>query len=279
LQPSDHIAHVIGHPISQSLSPLIHNHWLKKYGIEGTYSIIDIAPEDLETWVQEVRKISIKGWNITIPHKTGILTFLDKVAPLARQMGAVNTVSKASDGTLTGFNTDGVGLMTHLKKSIPDWPQDRPALILGAGGAARAAALMLANENIPMVMISNRTREKAETIASDLGRGRLVVVDWEERSVSARAAGLIINTTSLGMIGQHSLDIEFKGCARNTVYYDIVYKPLETTAMKQAQQQGLRVLDGLGMLVYQAAAAFKIWFGIDPDYDDVLHQKLLDALS
>ena len=279
MQPSDHIAHVIGHPISQSLSPLIHNHWLKKYGIEGTYSIVDIAPDDLGTWVHQVRKSPIKGWNITIPHKTGILPLLDKVAPLARQMGAVNTVSKTSDGTLTGFNTDGVGLMTHLRKSIPDWPQDRPALILGAGGAARAAALMLANESVPMVMISNRTREKAETIAADLGRGRLVVVDWEERSVSARAAGLIINTTSLGMVGQHPLDIEFAGCARDTVYYDIVYKPLETTAMKAAHAQGLRVLDGLGMLVYQAAAAFKIWFDIEPDYDDALHQKLLDALS
>jgi shikimate dehydrogenase len=192
---------VIGHPISQSLSPLIHNHWFENSKVTGLYKSEDVHPSDLAGFVQMAKNKALKGFNITIPHKTNIIPFLDKLAPIARQMGAVNTVKIMDDGTCVGFNTDGIGLVAHLKKSVPDWPKDKPTLILGAGGAARASALGLLNEKIPMVMITNRTREKAEIIAQEIGRGRITVVDWDDRSTAVAAAGLVVNTTSLGMIG------------------------------------------------------------------------------
>jgi len=271
-------AAVIGYPVRQSLSPLMHQHWMRQMGIEGEYEAIEVAPEYLGAFVLEAKKIGLSGFNVTVPHKTEILQYLDKIAPLARQIGAVNTVKITPDGRLTGYNTDSLGLVTHLKSIAPDFPHDRPALILGAGGAARAAALGMLGENIPMVMISNRTRSKAEAIAADVGRGRMVVVDWHARSEAVVAAGTVINTTSLGMVGQPPLSFDLSGAAKDTVIYDIVYKPLETALLNQAKSLGLRTVDGLGMLVHQGAAAFKIWFGETVAFDAELRIKLEAAL-
>ncbi len=267
-------AAVIGFPISQSLSPFIHNHWFKQCGIEGEYEAIEVAPENLETAVQNLVAEGYAGFNVTVPHKTEIIQYLDKVAPLARQMGAVNTVKIGEDGSLTGFNTDGIGLVKHLKNMVPEFPKDKPALIVGAGGAARAAALGLANENLPMVMITNRTKEKAEAIAAEVGRGRIAVVDYNAREEAVSAAGLIVNTTTLGMTGQPLLELDLSSAASDTVVYDIVYKPLKTNLLSQAENRGLKIVDGLGMLVHQGAAAFKIWFGEDVEFDTVLREKL-----
>ncbi|NVJ99778.1 MAG: shikimate dehydrogenase [Alphaproteobacteria bacterium] len=267
-------AAVIGWPISHSLSPVIHNHWMKTHGIEGHYDKVAVEPDNLAEALDRFREEGFSGFNVTVPHKETVMAHLDKIAPLARQMGAVNTVQIADDGTLTGFNTDGIGLVTNLKKSVPDWPHDKPVLILGAGGAARAAALGLLTENVPMVMITNRTREKAEAIARDIGRGRMTVVDWEDRSHAVSAAGLVVNTTVLGMKGQHPLEIDLMAAAKDTVVYDIVYQPLMTPLLRDAEALGLRTVTGLGMLVYQAAAAFKIWFGVEVDYDDALRAEL-----
>jgi len=269
-------AAVIGWPVSHSLSPLIHNHWMKQVGVEGRYEAIAVEPENLEAEVQRLVAEGYSGFNVTVPHKEKILPLMTKLAPLARQMGAVNTVKVETDGTLTGFNTDGIGLVTHLKTSVPDWPHDRPALILGAGGAARAAALGLLLENLPFVMIANRTRSKAEKIAKDVGRGRMTVVDWQDRNSAVAAAGLIVNTTTLGMAGQPPLELDLSTAASDTVIYDIVYKPLETALLAAARARVLRTVDGLGMLVHQGAAAFKIWFGQDVGYDDEL-KTLLEA--
>lgn len=269
-----HKAAVIGWPISHSLSPLIHMHWMKKYGIEGTYEKIAVGPEAIETALKTFRADGFTGFNITVPHKEAILPYLDKVAPMARQIGAVNTVKIGADGTLSGFNTDGIGLVMNLKKSVPDWPKDKPALVLGAGGAARAAALGLLNEDVPFVMIANRTRAKAELIANEIGRGRMTVVDWDARDDAVAAAGLVVNSTVLGMKGQHPLDIDLSAAAKDTVIYDIVYQPLNTKLLQDAQSLGLRTVTGLGMLVYQAAAAFKIWLGVEAEYDDDLRSKL-----
>jgi len=271
-------AAVIGFPIAQSLSPLMHKHWMQQVGIDGDYEAIEVAPEHLGAFVEEAKRIGLSGFNVTVPHKTAILPFLDKIAPLAKQMGAVNTVKIGENGFTSGFNTDGIGLVTHLKTSVADYSVDRPALILGAGGAARAAALGLLTEHIPMVMISNRTREKAEAIANEIGRGRMTVVDWNARMDAVAAAGLIVNTTVLGMSGQNQLDIDLSAAANDTVVYDIVYKPLETELLANARSRGLRVVDGLGMLVHQGAAAFKIWFGKDVGFDAALRSKLEAAL-
>lgn len=272
-------AAVIGSPVAQSLSPLIHAHWFEEAGLNGVYSAIDVAPNKLAAVFDQFKREGFSGFNITVPHKTAILPLLDKIAPAARQMGAVNTVKIAADGTTTGINTDGIGFIKHLKNAAPGWPKDRPALLLGAGGAARAAALALLNDGVPLVMISNRTREKASLIAEEIGRGRMVAIDWDERSDAVAGAGLVVNTTVLGMQGQASLDIDLSSALRDTVVYDIVYKPLETALLKQARQYGLKTVDGLGMLVYQGAAAFKAWFGFDACYDDVLRRKLLTALG
>lgn len=267
-------AAVIGYPISQSLSPVIHNHWFEACGMNGSYEAIEVKPEDLKAAVEHLKAEGYAGFNITVPHKTEIIKYLDKVAPLARQMGAVNTVKIAEDGTLTGFNTDGIGLVKHLKDTIPEYPKDKPALIIGAGGAARAAALGLVNENLPMVMISNRTRAKAEAIADEVGRGRITVVDWNTREEAVAASGLVVNTTVLGMAGQPALELSLDNAASDTVIYDIVYKPLETSLLKAASDRGLKTVDGLGMLVHQGAAAFKIWFGVDVGFGADLRKNL-----
>jgi len=267
-------AAVIGWPISHSLSPTIHNHWMKQHGIDGTYEKVAVGPDAIATALAQFKAEGYAGFNVTVPHKEAIMPYLDKIAPLARQMGAVNTVKIADDGTMTGFNTDGIGLVTNLKKSVPGWPKDRPVLILGAGGAARAAALGLLMEEVPLVMITNRTRAKAEAIADEIGRGRMTVVDWDDRADAVAAAGLIVNTTVLGMKGQPALEMDLSGAMKDTVVYDIVYQPLMTPLLEDAEACGLRVVTGLGMLVYQAAAAFKIWFGVDVDYDDALRAEL-----
>lgn len=267
-------AAVIGWPVDHSLSPLIHNHWFKQLGMAGHYGKIAVQPGNLGQMIKGLKAQGFSGFNVTVPHKEAVMPFLDKLAPLARQMGAVNTVKIAEDGTLTGFNTDGIGLVTNLKKSVPGWPKDKPVLILGAGGAARAAALGLSHEDVPMVMIANRTRAKAQAIADELGRGRIAVVDWDDRETAVSAAGLVVNTTVLGMKGQPALEIDLTSAAKDTVIYDIVYQPLMTPLLKQAEALGLRTVTGLGMLVYQAAAAFKIWFGVDVAYDDTLRAEL-----
>ncbi|WP_051556030.1 shikimate dehydrogenase family protein [Kordiimonas gwangyangensis] len=182
-------AAVIGWPLTHTLSPVIHNHWMAKYGISGCYEKRPVAPDSIGDALAAMKAEGLVGFNITVPHKEAIIPHLDKLAPLARLMGAVNTVKIEPDGKTTGFNTDGIGLMANLQQNLPSWPKDRPAMVIGAGGAARAAALGLLNENLPFVVITNRTREKAEVIAKEIGRGRMVVVDWKERNDVALTAG------------------------------------------------------------------------------------------
>ncbi len=272
-------AGVIGYPIAQSLSPLIHNHWMRQLAILGDYSAIEVAPDALERAIDTFKRQDFCGWNVTVPHKTNIVQYMDTLAPLARTLGAVNTVKVDTNGHLTGFNTDVAGFMDHLQASAPDWPRDKPVLVLGAGGAARAAIMGLINQDVPFVMICNRTRPKAEDVAARLGRDRVTVVNWGDRNEAATSAGLIVNTTVLGMQGSPALDLDLSGAGKDTVVYDIVYKPLETPLIKQARSHGLQMIDGLGMLVGQAAAAFHIWFGITPNYDKALKTKLLSELG
>lgn len=272
-------AAVIGYPIAQSLSPFIHTHWMGQVGMAGEYTAVEVKLGELPQFIEKAKAEGLSGFNITMPHKIDIVPLLDTVAPMARSMGAVNTVKINEDGSLSGFNTDGIGLLAHLKASVPDWPQDKPVLIMGAGGAARAAALAFVNESVPMVMITNRTREKATALADEIGRGRMTVVDWEDRSSALSGAGLLVNTTMLGMEKQPSLDIDLSGAAPDTVIYDIVYKPLETDLLASARAKGLRTVDGLGMLVHQGAAAFKIWFGESVGFDQKLREKLEAKIS
>lgn len=272
-------AAVIGHPIGQSLSPLMHSHWFETSGLKGSYEPFDVAPEDLEKTLRKFQTSGYAGFNITVPHKTAIVPLLDRLTPTAREMGAVNTVMFKPDGTSVGVNTDGIGFIKHLSSSVPDWPKDRPVLVLGAGGAARAACLALINDGASMVMLCNRTAEKAKNVADDIARGKATIVEWNDRNHAVMGAGLVVNTTSLGMVGQPELDLDLSAAATDSVIYDIVYKPLQTDLIRQANRLGLRTVDGLGMLVHQGAAAFKLWFGEDVGYDSELRNKLLAALD
>jgi len=272
-------AAVIGMPIKQSLSPVMHMHWFERAGLSGDYCAIEVAPNDLAAQVKEFQESGFSGFNVTTPHKTGIVPLLNKLAPSAREIGAVNTVKIRDEGTLTGFNTDGIGFLKNLNEQAPGWPSDKPALVLGAGGAARAVVAALLNTSVPMIMLCNRTQKKAQSLAGDIGRGRVTVVSWDERNHAVTGAGLVINTTMLGMEGQKKLLLDLSGAAADTVVYDIVYKPLHTDLLASAKNRGLKTVDGLGMLVHQGAAAFKVWFEVDAQYDDALRGKLLAALG
>lgn len=273
------VAAVIGYPISQSLSPLLHTYWLHQAEMDASYSAHDVAPEALGDFVAAARDHGLKGWNVTIPHKEAILPYLDRLAPTARALGAVNTVKRTYDGSLIGFNTDGMGLMAHLNAAAPTWPQVRPALVLGAGGAARAALGALLATSCPFIMLANRTRSRAETVSKELGRGRVTVVDWDDLGLATAGAGLILNTTSLGMAGYPPLSLDLAQAAADTVVYDIVYKPLRTALIKAAARRGLRTVEGLGMLIHQGAAAFKLWFDEDADTGPTVFALAEEALK
>ena len=272
-------AAVIGMPIKQSLSPVMHAHWFEKAGLNGDYCAVEVTPGGVAAQLKTFWKNELSGFNITVPHKTSIVPLMDKLAPSARQVGAVNTVKISDEGWFTGFNTDGIGFLKNLNERAAGWPSDKPVLVLGAGGAARAVATVLLQTSVPMIMLCNRTREKAQSLSDDIGRGRITVVDWDERNHAVTGAGLVVNTTVLGMVGQEKLSLDLSGAAADTVIYDIVYKPLNTDLLVAAKNRGLKTVDGLGMLVHQGAAAFKIWFDVDVKYDDLLRGKLLAALG
>jgi len=257
------IACVIGHPIAQSLSPVMHNRWLEDAGIDGQYKAFDIPTDQLAEFCAAVRLSQLAGFNVTIPHKEAIIPYLDRIAPMARRIGAVNTVKRDADGSLVGFNTDGLGWLAHHRASAPGWRTDMPALILGAGGAARAILTTLLTTDIPMIMLANRNRARADALAADVGQGRVVVLNWQERHQVLNSLGLLVNTTSLGMEGQPALDMDISHLDKLAVVNDIIYKPKITTLLADAAASGHFTVGGLGMLVHQGAAAFKIWFGPD----------------
>ncbi|MCF8473492.1 MAG: shikimate dehydrogenase [Emcibacter sp.] len=273
------IAGVVGWPISHSLSPRLHNYWLKKYNIRGEYLAFAVRPENLREFIESPPKDNIIGFNLTVPHKEIILPLLDEIDSVAEQIGAVNTVI-IRDGRLLGFNTDGYGFLTHLKQSIPTWSaKDGAAVIIGAGGAARAAIVSLLNEGITEIRLINRTKERAEKLADIYHDPRIKVWDWQDRSESLFEAGLLVNTTTLGMTGQPELSINLSPLPATAVVYDIVYNPLETALLQQAKQKKYLWVDGLGMLLHQAAPAFQSWFKQKVTVDQKLRRHVLEGLS
>lgn len=266
-------AGVIGHPIAHSKSPLIHNHWLKKYGIDGDYRTYDILPENLERDVVTMREDGVLGFNVTIPHKENIIDICTTLNDEARQIGAVNTVVLYPGGEIEGRNTDAYGFITNITQSYPSHPfKNAPAVVIGAGGAARAAAYALKKQGVPEVRIVNRTIDRAEILADDFG---LRVFEWEKRGLAIKDCTLVVNTTSLGMTGQPALELDLTYLFRNALVYDLVYKPLETNLLRQASARGNPILTGIGMLLHQARPAFQAWFGVQPEIDDDLRQKVL----
>lgn len=278
------LAGVIGWPIGHSKSPRLHGHWLARYGIEGAYLPLAVAPDRLPAALAGLPALGFKGCNVTVPHKETALPFLDSMTETVKRLGAVNTIVVTPDGGLHGDNTDGHGFMASLRATVPDWsPEatgDRPAVILGAGGAARAIAVALADAGVTRIAIVNRTREKAEAVAALVADGSAPSVHGFE-SVSGpdgllSRAAIVINTTVLGMDGQPPLQLPLDHLAADAVVADIVYAPLMTDLLSQAAGRGNPVVTGIGMLLHQAVPGFQAWFGVTPVVDDALEAAVLD---
>ena len=268
------LAGVIGHPVGHSRSPRLHGHWLHTRGIIGHYVPLDVAAADLPAVLRLLPRIGFRGVNVTIPHKGAVLALADDVTPLARKVGAANTLTFVN-GTIHADNTDGYGFMANLRDGAPKWrPGDGPALILGAGGAARAIIVALADAGTSEIRLVNRTRARAEELAAELG-GPLRVLDWSERATGAECAALVVNTTALGMQGQPPLGFPATALAPETVVTDIVYTPLVTPLLASAHDRGCTVVDGLGMLLHQAAPGFARWFGEVPEVTPELRAHVL----
>ena len=272
------LAGIMGWPVAHSLSPRLHGHWLLRYGIDGAYVPLPVRPERLEQALSALPALGCVGVNLTIPHKEAAVSLVDRLSPRAERIGAVNTVVVEADGMLSGDNTDGFGFIAALSESQAGWRAEAgPAVVLGAGGAARAVAVALLDAGVPEVRLLNRTPERARALADDLG-GAVHTVNWTVRAAALDGAALLVNTTSLGMHGQPPLDLALDALPPRALVTDVVYTPLITPLLALAQARGNPVVDGLGMLLHQARPGFRAWFGVDPEVDDDLRAVVAAGL-
>jgi shikimate dehydrogenase len=261
------LAGVIGSPIAHSKSPQLHTHWLKTYGLPGHYIPMDVAPDDLEAVIRMLPRMGFVGVNITVPHKEKVMEIADLVTDRATLIGAANTLIFRKDGKIHADNTDGYGFIQNLKQNAPGWnPKVGPAVVLGAGGAARAVVASLLEVGVPEIMITNRTRIRAEALKEEFGK-RLTVYDWVQAGNLLEEAALVVNTTSLGMLGKQPLRVPLDGLRKEALVTDLVYAPLKTGLLVEAEKAGCHIVDGLGMLLHQAVPAFERWFGQRPEVD------------
>lgn len=269
------LAGVIGHPVAHSKSPQLHGHWLKTYGLSGHYVPMDVSPDDLQDVLRALPKAGFVGANVTVPHKEAALRLADEVADRARKIGAANTLVFQDDGRIHADNTDGYGFLENLRSGAPDWsPTDGPAVVFGAGGAARAVLQALVDAEVPEILLTNRTRERAETLRDEFGPS-ITVVDWVQAGNVIEDAELVVNTSSLGMQGQPELRVPLDGLQPGAVVTDLVYAPLKTHLLKTAEEAGCTTVDGLGMLLHQAVPGFESWFGVRPEVNVDLRAAVL----
>ena len=264
---------IIGHPVAHSRSPIIHGHWLAEHGLDGSYERVDVPPDAVAAFLDRIRLGEFAGGNVTVPNKEAVLPLLDHVGETARRMGAVNTIWM-EDGKLHGDNTDAFGFLAHLDDRVPGWDaRTASALILGAGGAARAVVHGLVSRGVGRIILVNRSMARAEDLAAEFGVG----VEARGRSEAAAlvaTSDLIVNTTSLGMQGQPPLDLDLAGLRPGTIVDDIVYVPLDTALLAEARTRGGVPVDGLGMLLHQAIPGFERWFGVRPEVTPALRARL-----
>lgn len=269
------IAGVIGNPIAHSRSPHLHGHWLRTYGIDGYYVPLHVHGQDLAEVFRSLPKLGFKGVNVTLPHKERALELADRVSDRAALIGAANTITFQPDGTIHADNTDGYGFIENLRAGAEGWsPRTGPIVVLGAGGAARGVLSALLEAGAPEIRLANRTRVKAESLRNDFGP-RVTVVDWHRVSDVLEDATTLVNTTSLGMEGQPELSISIDALPRVAVVTDIVYRPLITKLLGTAMARGNPIVDGLGMLLHQAAPGFERWFGLRPEITPELRAAAL----
>jgi shikimate dehydrogenase len=261
------LAGITGWPVGHSRSPRLHGFWLERHGIDGAYVPLRIEPAHYPAAIRGLMRSGFAGVNVTIPHKVAAFAISDTVEDSARRAGAVNTLV-FENGRIKGSNTDGWGFLENLRSSGVD-PATGPALILGAGGSTRAIAAALLDLGVN-VTIANRTRARSEQLAAELPG--LAVINWDARSIALPDHALLVNTTSLGMIGHDPLEIDLDRAVDGLTVADIVYVPLETPLLAAARARRIRCIDGLGMLLYQAVPGFRTWFGVDPTVDDALRR-------
>jgi shikimate dehydrogenase len=276
------LAGIMGWPVAHSRSPALHNFWIEEHGIDGAYVPLPVRPEQLAEALRALPLFGFRGCNLTLPHKQMALSIVDRVEPLAHRIGAMNTVIVMPDGTLEGRNTDVFGFRENLRERAPDWtPSAGPAVVLGAGGAARAVVAALIEARVEEIRIANRTPARAEQLADDLAAPttRTTVRAWDERDAALRDAGILINTTSLGMAGEPALKLELSQLPPTAVVVDIVYVPLETALLVNARQRGHRIVDGLGMLLHQGRPGFEAWFGSPVQVTRELRAAVLTTLT
>ncbi len=266
-------AAVIGWPIEHSRSPMIHGYWLKTYGIDGSYTKIAVKPEDVDRFLATLPDRGLSGCNVTLPHKEAAFRAADRRDASAEAVGAANTLW-IQDGRLCAANTDTYGFMRHLELSAPGWnAEGRPALVLGAGGAARGIVFGLLEAGVTEVRVVNRSVARADDMARHFGP-RVVALGWPDAKRASGDVGLVVNATSLGMAKTGPLDFDVEGLRPGTTVADIVYVPLETPLLRAARARGLVAVDGLGMLLHQAVPGFAKWFGVTPEVGPALHDLL-----
>lgn len=271
------LAGVIGHPIAHSRSPALHCYWLKRYGIKGFYIPMDVAPGDLADALNTLPKLGFVGLNVTIPHKEEALRLADVVSDRAALIGAANTLIFRRDGRIQADNTDGSGFIANLRQNAPDWaPASGPAVVFGAGGAARAVIAALLESGVPEIRLANRTRPRADALKADFG-AKIVVEEWVQAGNMLEGATTVVNTTSLGMAGKAEFRIPLDALEPGATVTDLVYTPLRTGFLEEAAARGCHTVDGLGMLLHQAAPGFERWFGHRPEVDAATRAAVLSA--
>ncbi len=273
------LAGVVGWPVAHSRSPALHGYWLNEYKIDGAYVPVPIRPENLRRAIQAMPLLGFAGCNVTVPFKEDALRAVDDYEPISKRIGSINTIVLRPNGRLFGFSTDGYGFLTNLRSSLVGFNAAAgPAVVLGAGGAARAVVTALLDDGATEVRLVNRTPERATKLAKELG-GPVRGIAWESRAEALSGAMLLVNATSLGMEGQPALELPLDNLPHEAVVNDIVYVPLETPLLAAARSRGNRVVDGLGMLLYQAQPGFEAWFGVKPEVTQGLRDAVLATLK
>lgn len=263
--PSFGIAGLLGWPVAHSRSPVIHNHWIARYGLLGRYVLFGVHPPDLAAAVRGLSVLGMRGCNVTTPHKQAVMPLIDEIDPLAKRIGAINTIVVREDGLLRGFNNDGNGFVQSVRDAQPSWrPDSGPIAIIGAGGAARAVIASLAAQGAREIRVLNRTVERAKGLADAFGPP-VAAVRFDERERVIDDVALLVNATNQGMAGQPPLDLNLSRLEAKAIVADVIYVPQETPLLRAARMRGNPTLNGLGMLLNQARPAFHAWFGVMPD--------------
>ncbi|WP_417767049.1 shikimate dehydrogenase [Stappia sp.] len=272
-------AAITGFPVAHSRSPLVHGHWLAEHGIDGSYEKVAVSPDAAAAFYRDFRESGLVGCNVTVPNKEAAAAACDELDEAARAMGAANTLWLDDTGRLIGANTDGSGFLGNLDQSLPGWDDGLShAVVLGAGGAARAVIWALLSRGVKTVAIVNRTYQKAADLKARFGPDS-IACHWEDLDDLMGTTGLLVNTTSLGMSGQPPLEIDLRNLSESAIVADLVYVPLETPLLARARARGNPAVDGLGMLLHQAVPGFERWFGVRPRVTDELRALVLADLG